>query len=239
MIDPKVTVAGRWATSSRCAITASQAATLPCRADSAKESDVTTCQLARLGAMTSMPRRSLFPLYAALAALVAPAAASADAVVTELTRDTPIAAYGGVVAWSGYDAATGRYRLVIRRGDQAAPVPIADSRRAFDVSLGPDARGRVVALYTRCRTPNHGCDVYRYDVGARSERKVAAVSSTTRDEAWPVQWGDRLAGRFSMTANPARSASLTTVRSGRRRARIMALRRAATSSSSVSVVLMH
>jgi hypothetical protein len=143
--------------------------------------------------MTSMSRRSLFPLYAVLAALVPPAAASADAVVTELTRDTPIAAYGGVVAWSGYDAATGRYRLVIRRGDQAAPATIADSRRAFDVSLGPDARDRVVALYTRCLTPNHGCDVYRYDVGARSERKVAAVSSTTRDEAWPVQWGDRLA----------------------------------------------
>jgi hypothetical protein len=143
--------------------------------------------------MTSMTHRSPLPLCAALATLMAPAAASADTVVTELTRDTPIAAHGGVVAWSAFDAASGRYRLVVRRGDQAAPAPIAGSRRAFDVSLGPDARGRVVALYTRCRTPNHGCDVYRYDVGARSERKVAAVSSTARDEAWPVQWGDRLA----------------------------------------------
>jgi hypothetical protein len=143
--------------------------------------------------MTSMTRRSLFPLYAALAALVAPAAASADAVVAELTRVTPIAAYGGVVAWSGYDAASGRYRLVVGRGDQAAPAPIAGSRRAFDVSLGPDARGRVVALYTRCRTANHGCDVYRYDVQARRERKVLGVSSPTKDEAWPVQWRGRLA----------------------------------------------
>jgi hypothetical protein len=97
------------------------------------------------------------------------------------------------VAWSDYDAATGRYRLVVDRGDQPAPAPIAASRRAFDVSLGPDARGRVVALYTRCRTANHGCDVYRYDVGARTERKVAAVSSAAREEAWPVQWRDRLA----------------------------------------------
>jgi hypothetical protein len=143
--------------------------------------------------MTSMTRRSLIPLYAALAALVAPAAASADAVVAELTRDTPIAAYGGVVAWSGYDAASGRYRLIVRRGDQAAPAPIAGSRRAFDVSLGPDARGRVVALYTRCRTANHGCDVYRYDVQARREHKVLGVSSPTKDEAWPVQWRGRLA----------------------------------------------
>jgi hypothetical protein len=143
--------------------------------------------------MISMARRSLVPLCAALAALVAPPAAGADAVVAELPRDSPIAAYGGVVAWSDYDAATGRYRLVIRRGDQAAPATIAGSRRAFDVSLGPDARGRVVALYTRCRTANHGCDVYRYDVGADSERKVAAVSSPARDEAWPVQWRRRLA----------------------------------------------
>jgi hypothetical protein len=61
------------------------------------------------------------------------------------------------------------------------------------VSLGPDARGRVVALYTRCRTANRGCDVYRYDVQGRRERKVLGVSSLTKDEAWPVQWRGRLA----------------------------------------------
>jgi hypothetical protein len=110
-----------------------------------------------------------------------------------LTRDTPIAAYGGVVAWSDYDAATARYRLVIRRGALAVHASMASSRRPFDVSLGPDSHGRVVALYTRCRTANHDCDVYRYDVLARRERKDVSVSSPTMDEAWPVQWRDHLA----------------------------------------------
>lgn len=127
-----------------------------------------------------------------LAALTAPAVASADDAVAELTRDTPIAGYGGAVAWSAYDAASQRYALVVRQGDTTAPAPIATARRAFDVSLGPDARGRVVALYTRCRTATRGCDVYRYDLRARRERKVAAVSSPSFDEAWPAQWRDRI-----------------------------------------------
>jgi hypothetical protein len=138
-------------------------------------------------------RRFALASCALAAALCVPASAGADDVVAQLPRDTPIAAYGGVVAWSDYDAVAGRYRLVIQRGEHAARAPIAGSRRAFDVSLGPDARGRVVALYTRCGTAGHGCDVYRYDVGARRERKVASVSSAARDEAWPVQWRDRLA----------------------------------------------
>lgn len=135
----------------------------------------------------------LLPLLVVLAALLAPASAGADDVVAELARDTPIAAYGGVVAWSSYDAGSGAYRLVIRRRGEVARAPIAGARRAFDVSLGPDARGRIVAVYTRCRTTTRRCDVYRYDVQARREHKIAAVSSPTQDEAWPVQWGDRIA----------------------------------------------
>jgi hypothetical protein len=127
-----------------------------------------------------------------LAALAAPGAASADDAVAELTRDTPVAAYGGAVAWSAYDAASQRYALVIRQGDTTAPAPIRTARTAFDVSLGPDARGRVVALYTRCRTATRGCDVYRYDLRARREGKVAAVSSPSFDEAWPAQWGGQI-----------------------------------------------
>ncbi len=88
---------------------------------------------------------------------------------------------------------TNQYQLLMRRGDQVTASAIAESRRPFDVSLGPDAQDRVVALYTRCRTVNHGCDVYRYDVQARRESKVASVSSPTRDEAWPVQWRNHLA----------------------------------------------
>lgn len=138
-------------------------------------------------------------LFALLAALCAPAVASADDAVAELTRATPIAAYGGALAWSDYDAATQRYRLVVRRGDVSSPARARTSARAFDVSLGPDVRGRVVALYTRCRTAARGrtaerdCDVYRYDLRTRRESRLGSVSSPAFDEAWPAQWRDRIA----------------------------------------------
>jgi len=129
---------------------------------------------------------------AVVAALLAPAPVSADESVAELARDPPIAAYGGALAWSDYDAGAARYRLVVRQGDATAPARTATAQRAFDVSLGPDAKGRVVALYTRCRTATRGCDVYRYDLRTRRESKLASVSSPSLDEAWPAQWRTRI-----------------------------------------------
>jgi hypothetical protein len=49
-----------------------------------------------------------------------------------------------------------------------------------------------VALYTRCRTATHGCDVYRYDLRTRREQRLASVSSPSLDEAWPAQWRGRV-----------------------------------------------
>ena len=143
--------------------------------------------------MSTVSRLRVLAPCVALGALIAPAPASADGVVAGLARATPIAAHGGVVAWSDYDGAAKRYRLVIRVGGASSPAPVADSVKPFDVSLGPDARGRVVALYSRCRRPDRGCDIYRYDIRARRERKLSSVSSSTHDEAWPVQWRDRIA----------------------------------------------
>jgi hypothetical protein len=143
--------------------------------------------------MPSRLRQLLLPL-AGLAALAAAAPAHADDMVAELSRDTPIAAYGGALAWSAYDAASDRYRLVVVAAPGAAPaaVPIAPSRRAFDVSLGPDSHGRVVALYSRCKGAGTRCDIYRYGLVDRRERKLG-FSSPREDEAWPVQWGSRVA----------------------------------------------
>lgn len=150
--------------------------------------------------MPSPPTRRLrLACLAILLAPLAPASAHADATVTELARDTPIAAYGGALAWSAYDAAAQRYRLMIRRGGETVAARAPGALRAFDISLGPDSRGRVVALYTRCRVtargrdPERGCDVYRYDLRARTERKLASVSSPSFDEVWPAQWRGRIA----------------------------------------------
>lgn len=138
-----------------------------------------------------MYRRALLTL---LVTLSAAAPARADDLVAQLTRDTPIAAYGSTVAWSAYDATAKLYTLELGQAGLAPTVAaVRGSRTPFDVSLGPDATGRVVALYTRCSHGTTGCDVYRYDVAGRRETRVAAVSAPTADEAWPVQWGNLLA----------------------------------------------
>lgn len=141
-------------------------------------------------------RRLLLPSLAAIAALAPAAPARADDFIASITRDTPIAAYGGALAWSDYDAATNMYRLQVAGSGLGGPAaPIRGERRPFDVSLGPDERGRTVALYTRCTRDNgtKGCDVYRYDVRRRREVRVGSVSSRRFDEAWPVQWRRNLA----------------------------------------------
>ncbi len=139
------------------------------------------------------PLRLLAPLIT-LAALAAAAPAQADDMVAELARDTPISAYAGQLAWSAYEPATARYRLMLAtRGATGAAAPIPPSAKPFDVSLGPDTKGRVVALYTRCATTSgKRCDVYRYTPSLRIERKLG-LSSPRADEAWPAQWGNRIA----------------------------------------------
>lgn len=123
----------------------------------------------------------------AFAVLTIAAPASADNLVAQLRRDTPIAANSGVVAYSSHDAAG--YHLMLVPGG-AAHMPA--SAQPFDVTLGRDARARLVALYTRCANGTTGCDVYSYDLRDEVQRKVTAVSSPTQDEAWPVQSRNRL-----------------------------------------------
>ncbi|MDQ2897458.1 MAG: hypothetical protein M3Y09_17765, partial [Actinomycetota bacterium] len=166
-------------------------------------------------------RQVLAPLAALLAGLLATPAARGDQVIAQLTRDSPIAAYGGAVAWSAYDAHARRFQLVIDQGGQAALAPIPAALGAFDVSLGPDAAGHVVALYTRCRAAGTGCDVYRYDLRTHREAKVVAVSSPTQNEALAAQWGDQVAfvrrARAYAIRAPGSSYNLVPDPRGRRR----------------------
>jgi len=138
-------------------------------------------------------RLSLLVATALVAALSAPASSSADDAVTDLVRDTTISAYAGALAWSSYDEKSSAYALVIRQDGMTAPARVAAASQPFDVSLGPDGKGRTVALYTRCAAKNRRCDIYRYDLRARTERKLASVSSPSLDEAWPAQWRGRIA----------------------------------------------
>src|SRR4051794_17709033 len=98
-----------------------------------------------------MKRLAALALVVAAAALAPAAVASAQApaptTIAGVDRVTPIAAFGGRVAWSVFDPASRTWSLVSRAGGVTQPVPVAPRRVPFDVDLGPGPDGGTVAVY--------------------------------------------------------------------------------------------
>lgn len=136
----------------------------------------------------------------ALLAALAPAPAGADVAMQSLQRATPVSAFKGTLAWSQYIPEKGHYRLMLtdtKTGKTTMP-NIGWRENPFDVTLGPDAKGRTVALYSHCDPANDalsgnqttGCDAYRYDLRRKKETKLG-FNSDRDSEEWPAQWGSQ------------------------------------------------
>lgn len=136
-------------------------------------------------------RGSLLAAAALLTALALPSAARGDEPIAEVAgEDAPVAAHAGWIAWSQPDG--DRYRLVLRDPRGRVTVPdLPSSSRPWDVALGPDARGDVVAVYRRCTSS--GCDVRRLPVAGGREETLTSVSSSQYDEGTPAIWGSTVA----------------------------------------------
>jgi hypothetical protein len=148
-----------------------------------------------------------------LALAVLPRPAVAQETVATPQRSTPVSAYGGWVAWSEFDPASGLFSLMGRVGGRTEPVPVARRRVPFDVDLGPDPVGDVSAVYSRCRvepasgnprvrqwaagTPQwstgRGCDLYKYTFATGRETRIAAANSPNASEFLPTIWKERVA----------------------------------------------
>jgi hypothetical protein len=119
-----------------------------------------------------------------------------------------ISTHGSLASWSHWDGRTWRLRL--RRGDgRAVTAPVPGQKMPFDVDLGPDAHGRTIAVYSRCRRPARsrasydapvpnrasaaGCRLYRYDPVARRERRVALDAQSGASYYFPAVSGRRIA----------------------------------------------
>ena len=145
----------------------------------------------------------------ALVALAWPAAASGQAqdLATGLPRATVVGAAGGWTAWSAYEG--GGYRLVTRAPDGTETRPNVPGRQVpFDLDLGVDGAGRIVAAYSRCTTepsvngganataPNYatgrGCRVHLMDLVGQTERKLG-VSRGSSSDVLPSVGGSRIA----------------------------------------------
>jgi hypothetical protein len=131
----------------------------------------------------------------ALLLAVKPGAATCDEVLATLGSpwDTRLSAYGGQVVWSER-IAPGRHVLMRWQQGRVDRLPVSERAVPFDVDLGADARGRPVAVYSRCPGeteawgPVGGCDVYRLLLAGGSERKLGRVSTAQASEYAPTIW---------------------------------------------------
>jgi hypothetical protein len=148
-----------------------------------------------------------------LGSFAAPGAALADETIGSVLRPTPLSAYAGRLVWSSYDPATLRYALMTNAGGVTSAVPVGPRSVPFDVDLGPDGTGHIVAVYSRCRRDpprrdpaignviaqmpdwarGRGCDVYKFDFQTSRESKVSSTNSPQASEFLPSIWKSRIA----------------------------------------------
>src|SRR3954453_23321085 len=136
-------------------------------------------------------RRLALTVMALLAALPA-SAASADTLLVADPTAANVTVYGRPAAW-WRRADDGTFRLVVRNGGEVADAPVPTSGHPFDPDLGPTSGNRRVVVSARDGA------LYRYDVGAGGEQKIAALSSSATDRA-PSFFKDAIA--FSRTDGP-------------------------------------
>jgi hypothetical protein len=134
-------------------------------------------------------RRALLLALATL--LAAPAAACADEAITELPRLGPVAGYAGWEAWSRFDEESARYQLMLREpGGDVREAEALLRRTPFDVQLGPDERGRVVAVFPRCAGPE--CQLTRLDLASGRGALIRGVDAAAFAERTPAIWRSSL-----------------------------------------------
>ena len=164
----------------------------------------------------------LVVLFAATETVGASAQGTATT-LAELSGPTGVTALGGRVLWSTFDPSTNSYRLTQSYRGVTSDLPIAARAAAFDADLGTDARGRIVAVYSRCssergawdpRTPRwdraRGCRIYEFDF-AGHERRMSGLPGGSASEFLPTLWRGRLA--YALVERPG---GLPKVRLGKR-----------------------
>ena len=164
------------------------------------------------------PRRRCFSWLLALVALAALYGAAPNRAVAALAQGpeqvgvtsatAKVSAFRGRVLFSTPvgDAAHRRYRLFERFRDRTRRLPIRSRRTPFDVDLGPDGRGGLVAVYSRCNDEiaRSGCDLFRFDLQRRREARLRSVSRRTANEQLPTIWGTHIAFVRTTGASDAR-----------------------------------
>ncbi len=116
-----------------------------------------------------------------------------------LPQAPKVSAAGQALAWSVLEPGTRVWRLVARRNGETQVLPIAPRSTPFDVDLGDDGHGGLVASYSRCSVPApssgapHGCRLYYYDFATGSEHAIAVANAPGYSQFDPSMAAGRVA----------------------------------------------
>ena len=154
---------------------------------------------------------------------LAPSTASADDVLATLPslQQGRLSAYAGQVVWS--EQITQGVNVLMRwRAGRVDRLPVRSRKSPFDLDLGPDARGRAVAVYSRCAgataaLPDRRCDVYQLSLASGRERRLRRVSTLPRSEYAPTIWRGNIA--YASARRSGLKPRLMLLRRGARRPR--------------------
>jgi hypothetical protein len=120
-----------------------------------------------------------------------------------------VSSYGAYSAWSRRTDPS-RYRLMIRHAGRTSALPVSPRRVPFDVSLGKDAAGHVVAVFSRCRNEHDGPGALPGGLptyAAFQDCRIRIVRVNGGGEgAVQLRTGARIASRFMPTVAGSRVA---------------------------------
>jgi hypothetical protein len=155
--------------------------------------------------VTPPARRLLSLALLLVCALTLPPSAEAETTVAVEQAPTAVNAFRSRVVWSSLDPASGKFSLKLLRDGRVRQLGARTRTAPFDVDLGPDAHGRVVAVYSRCRTDplagfsgtgslaayeqGRGCHIYRYRFDTGRERRLKIPGASGTSDYRPTIWG--------------------------------------------------
>jgi hypothetical protein len=119
-------------------------------------------------------------------------------------------AWGGVIAYSQFDASSRMYGLAVIRGGVRDVLSVAAQPVPFELDVGPGPDGKPAVVYTRCRigageTFTTGFDLYRYSFATATEAPIAGAN-TSSEEVAPSIWKDRIARANALDVASSRRA---------------------------------
>ena len=126
---------------------------------------------------------------AALIVLLALATGAAPAAAEErlAVESAPFSAdaYGDVIAWSSYDAATKTYRLRLLRAGLLVEPAVASSPAAFDLDVGPGPDGAPLVVYARAGDLRSAFSMTEPE-NAGSDPTLLATTAVLEGDEWVI-----------------------------------------------------